>query len=434
MKTKIVSAAVAAAFFMTPIIGFADEQGVVPLVLAKETVPTFEVENFPWDLPEGRTEDVTLPFGKGLLTMPWMEVEKANENSVIINTPELMIFGEVDGEEPLVALKDTEMMVRRLGDAMAVSGYAEHLVVDGKDDARAELNGFEFALTSKGYEPTIAAMKAGDDFDSDEVQSAFGLLALSFDYTVKSSNLNFSNSDRGGIPNKVATTSGPAEGSLVLGDNRLNLSAKTTENTFAIDGPLSTEGEIKLVSYDLSTPTKGSEEEQDIQIGFELSDLKLDDMLWALVDPKDIFPKELKTIKVKFSLDAILHDRRIDKIGQRTEHSDLPRLQVTRSKLTAFEFVGLGLDLSANADVEMEGEQLRPRPKSITASLSVAGLSEFMANAVKAGLLPQSQAILGEGIALQFAKEKADGSLTFDVTTEDGLVSINGNRVAPLPR
>jgi len=98
--------------------------------------------------------------------------------------------------------------------------------------------------------------------------------------------------------------------------------------------------------------------------------------------------------------------------------------------LTALEFDGLGLDVSANGDVEMDGELA----KDVSGFLSVSGLSEFMKNVVKAGFVPQSQAILGEGIALQFAKEEDDGSLTFDLKTDDGIIVINGNRVAPLPR
>ena len=105
-------------------------------------------------------------------------------------------------------------------------------------------------------------------------------------------------------------------------------------------------------------------------------------------------------------------------------------MEPVSGSLTTLEFDGLGLDVSANGDIEMDGEI----PKDVSAYASIAGLSKFMKNVVKAGFVPQSQAILGEGIALQFGTEEADGSLTFDVKTEDGVIVINGNRVAPLPQ
>lgn len=430
MTTKIMSAAVCAAFFMAPMVSFADDRGAAPLVLVKEAVPTFSLEDFPWDLPEGRTENVTLPLGKAVLTMPWMEVEKDGKKSVTINTPELVISRDfAEGTHEGLILKDAEMIVRQLKDTMAASGFAKSLAIAGTDDdgPRALMEGFEFALTSSGYEPVIAAFENDADSGSDEVKSAMRGLNFAVDYSVKSSRIDFSDSGSGSIPFDVELSSGPSDSSVTLGDGRLGFAVKGVDTSFSANGPIPVEGEIGLISYDLSMPTEASDAVQPMQFGFEFGDVVLSDTIWALADPKKIFPRDFKIAKIDTTLDVILNSSMFDNVQRGGGAETLEPVAVT---LSALELDGLGLDVSANGDVEMNGEI----PKSISAYLSVAGLSEFMANVVKAGFVPQSQAILGEGIALQFANEEDDGSLTFDVKTEDGMVTINGNRVAPLPQ
>jgi len=433
MKSLMISAAVVAAFFVAPSVGYADDLSAAPLVLAKDTkqagiTPTFAVEDFPWGLPEGRTEDVMLPFGKAVLTMPWMEVEKDGDDLVIITTPEMAISKDEDGETEVgLQLDDAELQVRRVGDAMAIAGFAKELVIGETSEVRMNAEGFEFSLTSRGHELAIEAIKADAEAGSDQVIEAMRALNFAVDYSAKSARVVTADPDGDNVPYNFNLSSGPLESGFVFGDGRIEITAESTKNVFAVDGPIPVDGEIGLLSYGFSMPVEASESAQPMDFGFEVSDVSVSDTIWNLADPKKIFPRALDQAKFNMAMNVILKDSMFDS-KRRGPGADL--LKPVDGTLTALEFDGLGLDVSANGDVEMDGELA----KDVSGFLSVAGLSEFMKNVVKAGFVPQSQAILGEGIALQFAKEEDDGSLTFDLKTDDGIIIINGNRVAPLPR
>lgn len=423
MKTKIVSAAaVCAAFFMAPAAGFANDRAAQPLVLAKETVPTFAAEDFPWGLPEGRSEDVSVPLGEAVLTMPWMEVEKDGDDQVTITAPEVIISKEEDGETEVgLQLEATEMTIRRLGDAMAASGIAEKLAIGGEGDVRLTAKGFEFAFTSSDYALTIEAMKADVKSGSDQMIEAMQALNFSLDYSAMSSSFVTFN----GLEFEMST--GPSETGIFFGDGRLDISAESTKNVFAVSGPIPVDGEIGSLSYGFSMPTEASKAAQPMNFDFDVTEVSLSDTIWNLADPKKIFPRALDRAKLDMAMDVVLKQ---SIFKNTTRGGGAESLEPVSGSLTTLEFDGLGLDVSANGDIEMDGEI----PKDVSAYASIVGLSEFMKNVVKAGFVPQSQAILGEGVALQFGTEEADGSLTFDVKTEDGVIVINGNRVAPLPQ
>ena len=429
MKRKFVSAAaVCAAFFMAPTPSFADERVAAPLILAKETVPTFTIEDFPWDLPEGRTEDVTVPLGDAVLTMPWMEVETDGENRVLISAPEMTVSADVNGKTMAVLQLDaTEFTVRRLGEAMAASGFVEALAISGEQDFRTTAKGVEFSFTSRGYGPVIDAMKANEAADSDRMIEAMSMLNVSLDYSAKSSSFVTAESAQNEIPFDFEMSQGPAEGSISLGDGRIEILAKATKSVFAGAGPIPVSGEIGSLSYRFAMPTDASATIQPISIDFGVSDVLLNDEIWDLADPEKIFPRALERVELGMVMDVVL--KRSLFAGSSVRRSP-EELEPIGGRLSALEFDGLGVKVSAKGDIEMDGEI----PKDVSAYASISGLSGFMKNLVKAGFLPQSQAILGEGIALQFAKEEADGSLTFDVKTEDGMISINDKRVAPLPQ
>lgn len=438
MKTVTLPAALCAAFFVAPIQGFADTQQSVsepPLVLVKDTAkagvePTFDPRDFPWDLPEGRTEDVVIPLGNAVLTMPWMDVTKDGDDFVEIIAPEITITEEADGKTKGGAtITGAELQIRRLDDTMAVSGIAEDMTIsDGDtDEVGIQLDGLDFTLTSSGYELAIQAMEDDADSGSDQMIEAMRALNVALDYSTSSFSMKFNTTEGGNAPFDMVLSSGPSESGLRFGDGRLDMSATSKANAFSVEGPLPVEGDIGLVSYSLSMPVEEAKAPQPMQFGMEISDVSVSDTIWDMVDPQKIFPRSFDQAKLDMTMNIILKESMFDNArGTRGSEALVP-VDVT---LTALELDGLGLDVSANGEMEMSGEI----PKSISAYLSVAGLSEFMANAVEAGFIPQAQAIMGEGIALQFAKEEADGSLTFDVKTDDGMVSINGNRVAPLPQ
>lgn len=438
MKTVTLSAALCAAFFVAPVQGFADTQPTVgepPLVLVKDTTKsgikgTFEPSDFPWDLPEGRTEDVVLPMGDAVLTMPWMEVTQDGDDFVEIVTPEIRIADNTgDENDGDAVIKDAELQIRRLDDTMAVSGFAKSIIIsDGNtEDVGIQFDGMEFTLTSSDYELALQAMEDDAESGSDQMIEAMRAVNVALDYSMKSFGMKINSTEGGNAPFDMVVSSGPTESSLRFGDGRLDVSAKTTENAFTVNGAIPVEGEIDLVSYNLSMPVEASPSPQPMQFAMEIGNVSVSDVIWSMFDPKKIFPRTFDQAKIDMTMNVILKDSMFDNArGSRGSEA----LEPVDVSLTALELNGLGLDVSARADMEMNGEI----PKSVSAFLSIAGLTDFMANAVEAGFVPQSQAIMGEGIALQFGKEEADGSLTFDVQTDDGMVTINGNPVAPLPQ
>ncbi len=430
MNEMIVTAAVTAAFFMAPAIGNAEDHSAAPSVLVKETQPGLKLKDFPWNLPEGRTNDVSIPVGALVLTMPWMDVEKNGADFVTINAPKLVVSNDSDidvYDGP--TLTDIEVLVRRSGEAMVTSGIAKTIRSASirEDGPQVAMDGFEFDLTSRGHELVIAAAENDAKFDSDETQSALRALNFALDYAVASSRITVADARNDELPFDLILSSGPSVSSIIFGDGRMDLSAQVNKSEFQANGPLPVQGDIGVISYQVSMPMEASDAAQQMQFGFELSDVTLSDTIWRLFDPQEVFPRAFERVKIDAALDVILKDSIFDGAGRAANRETI---EPVATRIKALEIDGLGLDVSGNADVEIANEL----PKDVTAYLSVTGLSQFMANVVKAGFVPQSQAILAEGIALQFSEEQADGSLSFDVKTQNGIVTINGNRVAPLPR
>ena len=437
MKTTLTAAALSAAFFVSGPLVYADTATAESSlrVLVKQTAaearqPTFAPKDFPWGLPEGRTEDVYIPLGNAVLTMPWMEVEKAGEESIFITTPRMIISEDSDFvANGGVIFEEAELQIRNLNGAMATSGFAKSMSIGSGDAAEgsADLEGFEFAMTARNYELALAAMNDRAESGSEQMMAAMAALDMSLDYSLKSSRFTILNKDRDVPFSKLLISSGPTDSGISFGNGRMQFSAEATDNAVEADGPLPVEAKIGSASYNFAMPIEASKAPQPMDISVAISEVSVSDSIWALADPKGIFPRAFDQAKVDMAVNVILNKSMFD-TAKKGPSGD--SIQPVDMALKALEFDGLGLDVSANADVEMEGEM----PTDISAFLSVAGLSEFMKNVVKAGFLPQPQAIMAEGVALQFGKEEDDGSLTFNVKTEGNMIMINGNPVVPLPQ
>jgi len=437
-------AAISAAFFMASAPAFADSDAADlaphPLLVKEaqdgDAVGTFALKDFPWNLPEGETKNVSVPLGEAFLTMPTMTVKKDGDSSVTLSAPELVVSKDsglsVDGG---MMASDVTILIERRDDTMVADGTFAMIEFGDGDagEAKGQFQGLEFTFIASDYELTLAAMEADEKAGSKAMREAMGALDFSLDYAVKSTAVVIESNeatDAGPSVDLVLTT-GPSDTSILFGDGRLGLSAKGLDSALSVSAPMPIQAAIGLMSYSFSMPIEASPDPQNMTVAVEIDDVTVSDLVWNMIDPQQVFPRSVERLQTEIDFNVILNESMFDAAGRESRTRSGGRaMDPVDVSLSALEFKGLGLDVSGKGDVAMDGELL----KDVSAFLSIAGLSEFMINAVKAGFLQQPQAIMAEGLALQFAEEKDDGSLIFDVDTQEGMIVINEKPVVPLPK
>lgn len=403
-----------------------------PVLVKANPGDTFAMTDFPWHLPEGRTEDVRLALGKGVLTMPWMEVTKSGKDNVTITGPELSIGDRDKTDNGGLRASDVSMQFRREDDTMFGSGLFGQVGIEMGGDVNSpgsiQLGDVEFTMTASDYDLAVEALEAGAPSGSEDMQAAMRALNLALDYGMASGKLSVMD-DSEGVAFDLDV--GPSTTALVFGDGRFSMETTGTKTAFAMTRPVPAEASIGRISYGFDLPTDKTDDPQPLSFGMEIGDVTVAGGIWDMMDPKAIFPRELDRFEADVTLDVLLNESMFDRearIERKLRGGDA--LDAVGISINSFTVDALGLDVAAKGELAMADK----KPEAIDAFLSVAGLSGFMANIVKAGLVPEPQAIMVEGMAMQFGEEKDDGTLTFDITTRENMLVINDNPVAPLPK
>jgi len=194
--------------------------------------------------------------------------------------------------------------------------------------------------------------------------------------------------------------------------------------------------EVSMAQYGigLDMPMTKTEEPVDFGLRLNLTDLAVNDMIWALADPTNAVPHDPVTIfldlsgKAKFFID--LFD---------PEQAEALSIDEAPGELTALTLKDLrikaaGVDVNGSGDFTFDNTDKVtfdgiPRPQG-DLTVNIKGANALIDSLVEIGLLPDDQAMAGRLMLGMFAQVTGDDELTSNVEiNEQGQVIANGQRV-----
>ena len=420
-------------------------EGQSPLVLIKESVTEIDLKDFPFGLEEGTSKNVRMSFDQEIaipeedesvklsyvVMMPSLDVEKDGDDIVSIKFPKeykLTMTTNVEGDDfqmDMAGLTDNQVMTfERDGDRMKYSGSADGFSATVTSPQAAE-NGIDFVFEMSGRGFVMAGEGAAEQ-DYTDIQT----LDISYDYTMDS--MSFAATGEGDEPGQqfeMSGKSGTLAASGQIGKGRVEGESEINGFDFSVSQPLPIKASVGKLSTGFGMPTDPSPKPQDIKYLIGAEDIVLDDFLWGLMDPNEAFPRDLKRLVIDLEMKAMMMVSLFDPEAMaEIESSGVPPLIPTTATIKSIAFDGLGLKVDATGEGALKGTQ----PEG-EAYVSVKGLSDFVASAVKAGMFGDQESLMIEGMAGQLGKEGDDGALIFDIKTDAGMVNINGAPIMPIP-
>lgn len=427
-------------------LGIGEQQAQSPLVLVKETPTTIDMKDFPWGLEEGRSENLRMTFQQQIpnpegdepvaldytVTIPWMEVEKDGDDTVRITMDEQLMTMSLPGDDGEVIEFNIDMLYDNLdmsftrdGDRMKFAGTADGMAasLDSPQLADEEIE-LTYKIIAEGLNITGEGAAEQDWTD-------MRALDIAYEYSLDSMDLDLkvAGDGTGGQNLSVLSTFGKTVADGKIGQGILSSNAEVQDFKLNVAEPMPMDVSAAKMAVGVTMPTEPSPKPQDIKYLLAFEGINLSDQIWAMADPGEAFPRDLKKLVIDLEMKAMMMVSLLDPGAMaEAEKSGMPPLIPTSATINSIAFDGLGLKVDATGAGELKG--MTPEG---SAYVTVYGLSDFVASAQKAGMFGEQEAMMVEGMAGQLGKPGDDGELIFDIKTDGGMLNINGAPVMPLP-
>lgn len=430
--TRVTVAALTGAFFVSATPAVAETQ--------------ISVTDFPWGLQEGRSEDVRIALGDlGTLAIDWLEVKRYGDDAITVSvSPRTVFLNQIETME-IEAQVASENWVMDFGRMTEGEDVTFDLTADTLDVTFTSQPSYapDSAGTEASFESEdllvianikrfdiITSVLEGGALPAPDLMNAINLVTVMEMETWQSRTIVPSEWDKTRQLISI-NESGPQRTEFSMRDGTFTVSGNAEYGRIVENDPIPFEVDHGDVSFNFVVPTAASPDPQEFVFDFRLGDFTIDEETWALFDPEAIFPRSAGNLVFDASMQAILSMSLLDiPAVQRAERNGETPIRPVGVTLNAFEIDALGLEAKGEGTAELEGTL----PTSLSGLFSVKGLADLMDNALEAGLLKPPQAMMAEGMANHLGKKEDDGTLTFDVGIEGGMVTINDAPVAPLPQ
>ena len=189
------------------------------------------------------------------------------------------------------------------------------------------------------------------------------------------------------------------------------------------------------LDYNFVFPINASDQPADMRYAISLSDLVVNDELWAMVDPTATLPRNpvSLTIDLAGSVKLLVDLLDIDSMTQTIDAGGVPFdiQSVTINELSAS---GLGASATGSGQFSLDMSDLTtfdgfPRPTG-QATATLTGINGLLDNLISAGLLTTDDAMQGRLIMGMFARVVGEDQLqsTLEINA-GGQVIANGQRI-----
>lgn len=194
--------------------------------------------------------------------------------------------------------------------------------------------------------------------------------------------------------------------------------------------------EVSMAQYGfgLDMPMTKTEEPTDFGLRLNLTDLAVNDMIWALADPTNAVPHDPVTIFLDLSGKAKLFIDLFDPEQAEALSIDEAPGELTALTLKDLRIKAAGVDVNGSGDFTFDNTDKvtfdgMPRPQG-DLTVNIKGANALIDSLVEIGLLPDDQAMVGRLMMGMFAKVTGDDELTSNVEINaQGQVIANGQRV-----
>ena len=244
--------------------------------------------------------------------------------------------------------------------------------------------------------------------------------------------------DVGGVsPISGTSTTGPATVTGSIGAE--GLSYELTATDVAADltsGEMPFPLRLSAASYDLAltTPVAPTDAPAPFRLLVGLTDLAVNDEIWAMFDPTAALPRDPATIRLDISGAAQL-DRAIMDPAQAEAMAMQPGFPGKIESLTLNDLTvdAVGLTVGGTGDFTFDNADMTtfpglPNPTgSIT--IDVTGANALIDKLIAMGLVPAEQAMMPRMMLGMFATSTGEDSLQSVIEVKDGQVLANGQRI-----
>jgi hypothetical protein len=207
----------------------------------------------------------------------------------------------------------------------------------------------------------------------------------------------------------------------------------TSVNVTTNQLPFPVSAEMSEIGFKLDVPIGVSDEKQDFALSVRLGDFVTSDMLWGLVDPGAILPRDPASIivdltgKIKVLANLMNPEVIANLNGPPGEIHALTIKQLLVSAVGA-KLTGTGDFTFNNADLESFGGA--PAPAGV-ADLQLNGANSLMGKLIEMGLMAEAEAMPARMMMgmLAVPGEGEDSLVSKIEIGEDGSISANGQRI-----
>ncbi|WP_128254933.1 DUF2125 domain-containing protein [Falsirhodobacter deserti] len=305
-----------------------------------------------------------------------------------------------------------------VGGARTGSGKAStvDLTMDGESEGVRQ---------SLDYEMTDVSISAAGD--SDRMvgpagqfigQSAFAYAASTFraDLVQEGRTLNVAGESGAGTMNVVSTETSMDWESTVE-DAVLHLTGD------AVPGPIELQMESATSLFTL--PLSEGEERQKMRMSVSLTDVVASETTWSLFDPRKALPRDPANLTMEMSGEGVFSE---DPALAGPLSLVLEKLHL---QLAGAELSGKGEAKLESAPANPDGTPAAPTVRDGTLNLTLKGGQGLIDAGVKAGLVPEAQALGARMMLGMFARpvEGQKDTVTSTIRMQDGQLTVNGQRL-----
>jgi len=183
----------------------------------------------------------------------------------------------------------------------------------------------------------------------------------------------------------------------------------------------------------IDAPVSASEDQQDFSFLLKMRDFTMSDMIWSMLDPSAVLPRDPATIVLDLSGKAKVLVNYLDPTV--VENMDSPPGELNALKINELLVSAAGTKLSGTGDFTFDNSDLAsfdgmPAPTGI-ANLELSGANGLMDKLIQMGLISDSDA-MGARMMMGMLAVPAEGedSLKSEIEiTGDGQILANGQRI-----
>lgn len=198
------------------------------------------------------------------------------------------------------------------------------------------------------------------------------------------------------------------------------------------DIPFPISAQVGEAGFAVEMPLAASDTPQDFGLAFSIVDFAVPDMLWGMVDPQGVLPRDPATVAIDVSGTAKLFGSLLDPeiVDSPAPPGELHSLSLNglQVSVAGAELTGKGAFTIDNTDLQTFGGV--PRPTGAV-DLQLVGGNGLLDNLIKMGIVPENEAMQARMMMGLFAVP-GDGPDTLKSkleVNEQGHVLANGQRI-----